>query len=121
MKEHLIIRTHSFIDLITNSSTEMFVINGSYELDFVKKVIEEKFPKLMKYLDIYFDEDEYVKEFNAYSKEYALECLRKTGYTIIEPSTNYVPMAIHICSEQGMMTNKFIKFIKETFNGDYNA
>ena len=58
MKEHLIIRTHSFIDLITNSSTEMFVINGSYELDFVKKVIEEKFPKLMKYLDIYFDEDE---------------------------------------------------------------
>jgi hypothetical protein len=36
--ETLKIRLHSFVDIITNSSTELFVIDQNYGLDYVKEI-----------------------------------------------------------------------------------
>ena len=121
MKEQITIRIHSFIDLITNSSTEMFVIDNSYGIEFVRDAIRAKFPKLIDELDIHVCEDEFIWEFNQYDKERAIKYLKKMGYTIIEPAMNYIPMSIQIYSERGVMSKEFIKYIEEKFNGDYSS
>jgi hypothetical protein len=48
MKQLLIINTHSFVDVITNSSSELFVCNKEKSLDTVKKVLEEKWAEFIK-------------------------------------------------------------------------
>ena len=42
MKQLLIVNVHSFIDVITNSSTELFICDDAKTIDLVKKVLEEK-------------------------------------------------------------------------------
>ena len=42
MKTIFIIKTHSFIDVITNSSTELFVCNTDKEVETVRLLLEEK-------------------------------------------------------------------------------
>ena len=42
MKTLLIIKTHSFVDVITNSSTELFVCDDEKTLEEVKNLLQEK-------------------------------------------------------------------------------
>lgn len=42
MKQKLIIKTHSFVDIITNSSTELFVCDGSKTLNEVREIIQKQ-------------------------------------------------------------------------------
>lgn len=121
MKEKITIKIHSFIDLITNSSTEMFVIDNSKGIEFVKDIIEAKFPKLFKEIHIYEGEDEYMWEFNEYDKERSIRYLKKMGYTLIEPPQDFIPLSIHISAERGTMSEEFIKFIEKEFNGEYSS
>ena len=121
MKERITIKVHSFVDLITNSSTEMFMIDNSHGIEFVKDAIQARFPELMKELSIHLDEDEFIWEFNQYDKERAIKYLLKMGYTIIEPSADFIPMSIQIYAERGTMPDEFIKFIEEKFNGEYSS
>ena len=41
MKKYAIINFHSCVDLITNSSTELFMVNNQHNIDIVKKVLME--------------------------------------------------------------------------------
>jgi len=47
-KQILLINTHSFIDVITNSSTELFVCNNDKTLEQVKEILEEEWEKFIK-------------------------------------------------------------------------
>ena len=47
MKETLLLKTHSFVDVITNSSTELFVGESSKSVDFIKEM-------LLEYLQLHF-------------------------------------------------------------------
>ena len=40
--QKLIIKTHSFVDVITNSSTELFVTNGQKSVEQVKELLSKK-------------------------------------------------------------------------------
>lgn len=121
MKEQITIKIHSFIDLITNSSTEMFVIDNSYGIEFVRDAIRAKFPELIDEFQICLDTDQFLWEFNEYDKKRAIKYLKKLGYTLIEPAIDYIPMSIQIYSERGTMSDEFIKYIEEKFNGEYSS
>ncbi|MFA6089869.1 MAG: hypothetical protein WC755_08480 [Candidatus Woesearchaeota archaeon] len=43
MKQILIIPTHSFVDVITNSSTELFVTSTDKTVEAVKEILKEKY------------------------------------------------------------------------------
>lgn len=51
MKKGLILKNHSFVDVITNSSTELFVGNTEKTVSFVEEV-------LMDYLTVYYKHNE---------------------------------------------------------------
>ena len=41
MKQLMIINTHSMIDVITNSSTELFIVDESKTVEFVKDILND--------------------------------------------------------------------------------
>lgn len=109
-KEIIRIKFHSIVDLITNSSTEIFVISSAYTL----KVIEEAVKKFdQKYVNIYLEElDDYELKEN-------IEYLEKRGFKVIPPKDGSA-QEIHISAERGTMSNEFKEFITKTFNGEYS-
>ena len=54
----MVINIHSFIDVITNSSTELFVSNEWKTIEEVKSIIEETCPMLDGYIIRWLTEDE---------------------------------------------------------------
>jgi hypothetical protein len=116
MKEKIKIKIHSFIDVITNSSAELFVINKSFGLEFVNEAIKKEFPDshLFGYLDN--------PEWDTYiDTEDAINHLLARGYSIVRPKEEIDPEAIIISCERGEMSDEFKKFIIETFNGEYES
>ena len=111
--ETIKIKIHSYIDLITNSSTEMFVVDQNYGIDVIKEAIEE-FGQ--KHVGVY------VHELGTYDWELDehVDYLKKRGYKIIEPMRGFKAHEIHISAERGSMSDAFKKFILETFNGEYS-
>jgi len=120
-KEQITIRTHSAIDLITNSSTEMFIIDKSNNItvDIINAAIKEKFPdcELRAYAGtpdwFYYESDEEVEEH--------VRRLRARGYVVAAPLEVTEPEEIQISCERGGMSTEFKKFIIETFNGEYDT
>jgi len=49
MKKIIVINPHSFVDVITNSSTELFVCPEQKSIESVKEIISEVMPKLSWY------------------------------------------------------------------------
>ena len=43
MYDYFIINCHSFVDLITNSSTELFIYSGDKGISLIKKIIEKSY------------------------------------------------------------------------------
>jgi len=43
-KTFFVVSIHSFVDVITNSSTELFVASGEKSADMVRGILEEKWP-----------------------------------------------------------------------------
>jgi len=127
-KDKFIIPIHSFVDVITNSSTELFIIDKEKGLDMVKKIVEEglkKFPgaygtnnnKLHVYLDNpeYYD-DSVLDGMCSDDLEKIIFELKKRGYKIKAPKIPQEPKAIIISWERGYMSGEFISFIETTFN-----
>lgn len=112
------ISIHSFLDIITNSSTELFVIDKEKGLEFVRETIDEilkTYPSEYGctpsvylenadyYTDTYIDEDEAVKY------------LRARGYLVEAPTTPKDPESIVVSWERGCMSREFIKKVSEVF------
>lgn len=51
MKKVIKIETHSFVDVITNSSTELFVCNTDKSVEMVKEILTEKYESFNKLYD----------------------------------------------------------------------
>jgi hypothetical protein len=113
-KEFFKINLHSVIDVITNSSTELFIIDKSYGLEFVKNTISEKFS--LHGIEIYLDNPHW--GWNYVDIEEATKILKLKGYKIIAPEVEIEQQAIMISAEQGWMSREFKDFIKETFNAE---
>lgn len=125
MKEKFKIQLHSIVDVITNSSTEIFVVHKSYGLEFVTQLVkeaEEKYPpKYPHYkVNIYLDNPEYCDKSGGYDfdKEEAIKRLISRGYTVIAPEVEIEPQAIIIECEQGYISKELKKFIIDTFNAE---
>ena len=123
MKEIFKINLHSVIDVITNSSTELFIVDKSYGLEFVTKLVKEKeaeFPAKYDYynVDIYLDNPEW--GWNYFDTEEAIKILEAKGYKIVAPDVEVVPQSIIISCEQGYISEELKQYIIETFNAEYN-
>jgi len=122
MKTTIIIeKPHSFVDLITNSSTELFIVNTDKEMKVVEELLNEvqsKYPNDYGYR-IYVnkvEEDDLMNIFDYYyEKDKCIEYLTMLGYKIISPddnTNNYIKLSI----ERGYLNDNTKKFIEETFN-----
>lgn len=89
MKQVLLIQTHSFVDVITNSSTELFVCNTDKSIETVKKILEKKwkdFIKLYPYKYKYQDDPE---EWTINEKSVWDVLYVQTGLTKLEKESKY--------------------------------
>jgi hypothetical protein len=117
-----IISIHSFVDIITNSSTELFVLDTSNSVEFIEKLLKEKEkefpPEYGHYISVDALEDWRIGEMFGYiDEENAINILRIKGYEI--KKTNIKSTYIQICSERGGMHPKLKQFIENTFNVIY--
>jgi hypothetical protein len=129
MKENFRIKPHSLIDIITNSSTEIFTIKGDYELEFVQdgivaKAIDLGYPvEDQEYLrrSIYLNEiDQY--PFDKETIEMYVSFLRKKGYAVIVPAEPKPVYEIVLSVEMGEVSehSKLGQFIIDTFKAEYD-
>ena|ERR1035437_4748430 len=115
-----IIRVHSFVAEITNSSTELFVLDSDKSLEFIKQIVEEK----EKEFPCSYNGKVFVRKDNPYSYggttvydiDETLKYLRAIGYKIETPEVEIEPEAIIISCERGCMHPEFKRFIEEYFN-----
>jgi hypothetical protein len=120
--EKFIFAIHSMVDVITNSSTELFIIDSEQELALIEAIIREKekeFPT--EYGNRVYvsktDEWEIKDMFNYPDEDEAVKYLKALGYTIEKPAEPKLAMRyISISCEQGCMHPGLKKFIRETFN-----
>ncbi len=118
-KDIFIINIHSFIDVITNSSTELFVCDTEKTIMEVTNLIrlkEKEWPSEYDYKVNISQEDatEYDDEFNSYQIPEIIEYLEKAGYKIEAPA---VPkQCITVSVERGTMDDRLSNWIQKTFN-----
>ena len=119
-KSIFIIKTHSYLDIITNSSTELFVLYTDKSLEMVREIIVEKekeFPcEYGEHFYINYDNPYYYGECPVDDVEEAVKYLRLIGYKIEAPEVEKEPRAIIISCERGCMNRNMVEFIEETFN-----
>jgi len=131
MKSIFIIKAHSLIDVITNSSSEIFVMDSklNLELSFVKTVILNKAKELgycdddLKKIDSFIYEREIDNyPFDEETIPLYIDFLRKKGYIIIEPEEVKPAYDIVLYCEMGDISShsKLGQFIIETFNAEYD-
>ena len=124
--EKFYIKIHSFIDLITNSSTEIFMLDTQQTVEVIQQIISEKqreFPPEYEYGGNAYvgvaDDWEIKEAFGYIDEEEAINYLKAKGYKIEkgEDLTNY----ICIKCERGYMNDRLKDFIKSTFNVVYHT
>jgi hypothetical protein len=95
MKKILLIDTHSFIDVITNSSTELFVCDTDKTIDEIKKMLQ--------YMNIEWAEIRWPYEreliISKY-KEHIYEHISKRGYTV-----SRIPLSVLTDDERKKLKN----------------
>lgn len=124
MKEVFIINVHSFVDVITNSSTELFVLDSDKTLETITALVKAKEAEYppdyghyvsvseVEQCDIEWVMDSYI------NVDESIEHLKMLGYTIIPPDpAKPSPVKYYkITSERGGMDPRLYKFITSTFN-----
>lgn len=126
-KEIMIISIHSFVDVITNSSTELFVCDTDKTVEMVRVMvdgIQTRYPnEYGHWLSVTeMDPDDYMisEIFDVYGNndEDMVKYLRAKGYKIEEPDKDHKPVSkyIQIAAERGGMDPRVKKFIEENFN-----
>lgn len=123
-KDTIIISVHSFVDVITNSSTELFVCDTDKSVETVRAMVDEmqgKYPneyghtlhtdamstddwRIQEFSGIYADEEDIVKH------------LEMKGYTVTKPTEKPVSKYIEISAERGGLDPRVKEFIESTFN-----
>jgi hypothetical protein len=117
----IIFSIHSVVDLITNSSTEIYVIDTEQELEMIRAIIkelEEKFPTEYGYhvYADYMEEWELKEMFDYIDEEKAVEYLTALGYKVEKPTDDSKKAKyISISCERGCMHPELQKFIESTF------
>jgi hypothetical protein len=131
MKEKYIISVHSMIDIITNSSTEIFIFDADKELEIVRELVYEKekeFPNEYNHkLSVDYCEDWHLQRMTGYywdddEQEMAIKQLESKGYKVIKPSGDEAikPKYMEITFERGGMHPELNNFIRNTFNVVYH-
>lgn len=126
MKTKAIILVHSFVDVITNSSTELFIIDKEKGLETVKETVSEALKKYpMEYPsygtpDVRLDNPTFYNDmyYNEGEAELFIKFLELKGYKVIPPEKEIEPEAIVISWERGSCSQGFINFIEKTFNAE---
>ncbi len=119
----IIVKLHSLVDVITNSSTELFIIDKNKGLDFVRQIVEETYNKYPseyahhKPSVVLENPEWYEGSINIETKE-AIEFLENRGYKIKAPEVEQEPEAIIISWDRGYMSPSFVKEISTIFNTD---
>ena len=123
MKNKLIIPIHSFVDIITNSSTELFIIDKDKGLDMVKEIVSDAIKKHPPYYDcgnpqVYIENPSYYSNYyyHEHDIERAIKQLTLRGYKIIAHEEEKKPEAIIISWERGEMSREFIEYISQVFD-----
>jgi len=126
MKNKITIPIHSVIDVITNSSFELFIVEAEKGLEAVKKIVDHAmidFPSEYTWAEgskpnVYIGDPSYYMDnnFNHYNDEDLIKWLEMKGYKIEAPEKTKEPEAIIIEWERGYLSEGFIRFISETFN-----
>lgn len=129
--EKFIIPIHSFIDVITNSSTEIFMLDSQELLTTVEKIVKDKekeFPPDSDLCGGCYNRHVSVEEaqrwdidaaFGNYDEEDVVKYLRALGYTV---EKNENPQKyIMISCERGYMNQGLRNFINQTFNVVYHT
>jgi len=123
--ERIIINIHSFVDVITNSSTELFVCDTDKSVEVVTalvKEMEDKYPNeyghTLSVCAMDGDSWRIPEMFNFYGEEEdAVKYLQAKGYKVEKPKEE-VPKSLYIeiSAERGGMDNRVKEFIQDTFN-----
>lgn len=126
MKTQIRIAVHSVIDVITNSSTELFIIDKEkgHNLEYVQEIVNDtlkKFPPLyegcLPYVTLenpeYYDGNCVMM-----NTEDAIKHLESRGYKIEPPEVVHEPEAITISWERGYMRKEFIDYISKLFDAE---
>ena len=126
MKQKIKIPIHSFIDVITNSSSELFVIEAEKGLEAVQKIVEHAlidYPadntwSLGHKPSVYLGNPTWYMDFNfnLHDDEELIKWLEMKGYKVEAPEKVQEPEAIIIEWERGYVSQGFINYISETFN-----
>jgi len=125
-KMKIIIPIHSILDVITNSSSELFVIDTMQSVEAIQNIIDAAiidFPAehewaLGKKPNVYEGDPSYYDDnnFNMYDDEDLIAHLQRKGYKIEKPEVVTEPRAIIIEWERGYLSRDFIDFIAKMFN-----
>jgi hypothetical protein len=121
MKNKFVIPIHSIVDVITNSSTELFIIDKEKGVDFVQEIVNQAYAKYPSKYDscpqARLENPEYYDgSYGCFSIEDAVQKLEQRGYKVIAPEVVQEPEAIVISWEMGYMQKEFIDIISKTFN-----
>lgn len=114
------------VDLITNSSTELFVLDTEKAVEVVRGIIKEKekeFPNHYAHT-IFVDlceEWDLEEAFGYYDESDAVKFLESKGYKIEKPNKSVDIKYIKIYFERGGMDDRLNDFIRETFNIVYHS
>ena len=117
--EKILINIHSFIDVITNSSTELFVCETDKALEVVRGLVfdmERQYPNEYGHrLSVEAADDHELQEaFGYFEEEDAIKFLRGKGYKVEEPEKDRIPY-ISISAERGGLDPRVKEFIEKTF------
>lgn len=121
MKNKFVIPIHSIVDVITNSSTELFIIDKEKGVDFVQEIVNQAYAKYpSKYCSCpqaRIDNPEYYDgSFGCWDIEESIKKLEQRGYKVIAPEVVIDPEVIVISWERGYMQRGFIDIISNAFN-----
>jgi hypothetical protein len=122
MKNKILIPIHSIVDVITNSSTELFIIDKEKGLETVQEIVNQAvamFPSKYGCIpSVHLDNPEYYDgSYGCFDLDEAIKKLESRGYTVIAPEGDVQdPEVIVISWERGNMPREFCNFISETFN-----
>lgn len=88
MKKLLVVRPHSFVDVITNSSTELFVCQGDKSAEMVREILEEKW-KAFKELYGYREELSKILEVKVWGEKNAKKDIARMSSNDMEWVKDY--------------------------------
>ena len=123
MKNKIIIPIHSILDVITNSSSELFIIDENKGIETVQVAVDELIDKYgMQYEDygrpsVYECNPSYYDDYNFshFDDSEIITHLERKGYKVERPEQVKEPNAIIVEWERGSVCQRFISEMETLF------